>query len=151
MKQMSLGERGFKRKANGTRKREFLDEMILVAPRSELVSLIAPQAPQPGTKGAPQSAQGGRSGHAQHAVHSPVPGLQLALLRSLCAGHEPDAITLNCIRYLARALTPIRSATQIGVGVGTSNQSLSRLKVRNMPSIRTRGHLCTEIDPHRVK
>ena len=51
MKQMSLGERGFERKTKMTRKREFLDEMNLVVPWAELVSLIAPHAPQPGTKG----------------------------------------------------------------------------------------------------
>jgi IS5 family transposase len=51
MKQMSLGERGFERKTKRTRKREFLDEMNLVVPWAELVSLIAPHAPQPGTKG----------------------------------------------------------------------------------------------------
>ena len=48
---MSLGERGFERKTKRTRKREFLDEMNLVVPWAELVSLIAPHAPQPGTKG----------------------------------------------------------------------------------------------------
>lgn len=35
-----------------TRKREFLDEMNLVVPWAELVSLIAPHAPAPGAKGA---------------------------------------------------------------------------------------------------
>lgn len=34
-----------------TRKREFLDEMNLVVPWAELVSLIAPHAPAPGAKG----------------------------------------------------------------------------------------------------
>ena len=48
---MSLGERGFERKTKRTRKREFLDEMNLVVPWAELMSLIAPHAPQPGTKG----------------------------------------------------------------------------------------------------
>jgi hypothetical protein len=52
MKQMSLSESGFERKIKRTRKREFLQEMNLVVPWSELVSLIAPHAPQPGTKGA---------------------------------------------------------------------------------------------------
>jgi IS5 family transposase len=51
MKQMSLGGSGFERKTKRTRKREFLDEMNLVVPWAELVSLIAPHAPQPGTKG----------------------------------------------------------------------------------------------------
>ena len=51
MKQMSLGESGFERKTKGTRKREFLDEMNLVVPWGELVSLIAPHAPAPGAKG----------------------------------------------------------------------------------------------------
>ena len=51
MKQMSLTESGFERKTKRTRKREFLDEMNLVVPWSELVSLIAPHAPQAGTKG----------------------------------------------------------------------------------------------------
>ena len=51
MKQMSLSESGFERKTKRTRKREFLDEMNLVVPWAELVSLIAPHAPQPGTKG----------------------------------------------------------------------------------------------------
>ena len=51
MKQMSLGESGFERKTKRTRKREFLDEMNLVVPWVELVSLIAPHAPAPGAKG----------------------------------------------------------------------------------------------------
>ncbi|HAJ12501.1 MAG TPA: IS5 family transposase [Comamonadaceae bacterium] len=51
MKQMSLGENGFERKTKRTRKREFLDEMNLVVPWAELVSLIAPHAPAPGAKG----------------------------------------------------------------------------------------------------
>jgi len=51
MKQMSLGESGFERKTKRTRKREFLDEMNLVVPWGELVSLIAPHAPAPGAKG----------------------------------------------------------------------------------------------------
>ena len=51
MKQMSLSESGFERKTKRTRKREFLDEMNLVVPWAELVSLIEPHAPQPGTKG----------------------------------------------------------------------------------------------------
>ena len=51
MKQLSLGESGFERKTKRTRKREFLDEMNLVVPRAELVSLIAPHAPAPGAKG----------------------------------------------------------------------------------------------------
>jgi IS5 family transposase len=51
MKQMSLGESGFERKTKRTRKREFLDEMNLVVPWGELVSLIAPHAPEPGAKG----------------------------------------------------------------------------------------------------
>ena len=51
MKQMSLSESGFERKIKRTRKREFLDEVNLVVPWAELVSLIAPHAPQPGAKG----------------------------------------------------------------------------------------------------
>ncbi|WP_218242479.1 IS5 family transposase [Comamonas fluminis] len=51
MKQMSLGGSGFERKTKRTRKREFLDEMNLVVPWAELVSLIAPHAPTPGAKG----------------------------------------------------------------------------------------------------
>ena len=41
MKKMSLSESGFERKTKRTRKREFLDEMNLVVPWAELVSLIA--------------------------------------------------------------------------------------------------------------
>ena len=51
MKQLSLSTTGFERKTKRTRKREFLDEMSLVVPWAELVSLIAPHAPQPGAKG----------------------------------------------------------------------------------------------------
>ena len=51
MKQMSLGESGYERKTKRTRKREFLDEMDLVVPWAELVSLIAPHAPAPSAKG----------------------------------------------------------------------------------------------------
>ncbi len=45
MKQTSLSENGFEHKTKRTRKREFLDEMDLVVPWAELVSLIAPHAP----------------------------------------------------------------------------------------------------------
>ncbi len=48
---MSLGESGYERKTKRTRKREFLDEMNLVVPWAELVSLITPHAPAPGAKG----------------------------------------------------------------------------------------------------
>lgn len=51
MKQMSLDATGFERKTKRTRKREFLDEMNLVVPWSELVALIAPHAPARSTKG----------------------------------------------------------------------------------------------------
>lgn len=51
MTQMSLGESGFERKTKRTHKREYLDEMKLVVPWAELVSLIAPHAPAPGSKG----------------------------------------------------------------------------------------------------
>lgn len=51
MEQMSLGAAGFERKTKRTRKREFLDEMNLVVPWSELVALIAPHTPRPGAKG----------------------------------------------------------------------------------------------------
>ena len=51
MKQLSLSTTGFERKTKRTRKREFLDEMSLVVPWAELVSLVAPHAPQPGAKG----------------------------------------------------------------------------------------------------
>ena len=49
MKQMSLGAAGFERKTKRTRKREFLDEMNLVVPWSELVALVTPHAPARGT------------------------------------------------------------------------------------------------------
>jgi IS5 family transposase len=52
MKQMSLATTGFELIAKRTRKREFLDEMNLVVPWSELLSLIAPYAPA-GTTGRP--------------------------------------------------------------------------------------------------
>jgi IS5 family transposase len=45
MKQMSLASTGLERVTKRTRKREFLDEMNLVIPWSELLSLIAPHAP----------------------------------------------------------------------------------------------------------
>lgn len=51
MKQLSLGESGFERKTKRTRKREFLDEMNLVVPWSELVALVTPHAPARGAKG----------------------------------------------------------------------------------------------------
>ncbi len=51
MKQMSLGESGYERKTKRTREREFLDEINLVVPWAELVSLIAPHAPAAGAKG----------------------------------------------------------------------------------------------------
>jgi transposase, IS5 family len=51
MKQMSLGAAGFERKTKRTRKREFLDEMNLVVPWSELVALITPHTPVRSAKG----------------------------------------------------------------------------------------------------
>jgi len=53
MKQMSLNSTatGFERKTKRTRKREFLDEMNLVVPWSELVALIAPHAPTRKSRG----------------------------------------------------------------------------------------------------
>lgn len=51
MKQMSLNTTGFDRKTKRTRKREFLDEMNLVVPWSEMVALIAPHAPARNAKG----------------------------------------------------------------------------------------------------
>lgn len=45
MKQMSLAATGFELATKRTRKREFLDEMNLVIPWSELLALIAPHAP----------------------------------------------------------------------------------------------------------
>lgn len=52
MKQMSLG-RGFEKKTKRTRKREFLDEMELVVPWTELVALIKPYSRPKGTGRAP--------------------------------------------------------------------------------------------------
>ena len=51
MKQMSLGSAGFERKTKRTRKCEFLDEINLVVPWSELIALITPHAPTRGAKG----------------------------------------------------------------------------------------------------
>ena len=45
MKQKSFASTGFERVTKRTRKREFLDEMNLVVPWSELVALIEPHAP----------------------------------------------------------------------------------------------------------
>jgi IS5 family transposase len=45
MKQMSLAHTGFELVTKRTRKREFLDEMNLVIPWTELLSLITPHAP----------------------------------------------------------------------------------------------------------
>jgi IS5 family transposase len=45
MKQQSLATAGFELAAKRTRKREFLDEMNLMVPWSELVALIQPHAP----------------------------------------------------------------------------------------------------------
>ncbi len=44
MKQISLASTGLERSSKRTRKREFLDEMNLVVPWAELVTLIAPHA-----------------------------------------------------------------------------------------------------------
>lgn len=51
MKQMSLDTTGFERKTKRTRKREFLDEMNLVVPLSELVALVTAHAPLRSAKG----------------------------------------------------------------------------------------------------
>jgi IS5 family transposase len=50
MKKMGLDESGFERRTKRTCKREFLDEMNLVVPWGELMSLIAPHAPAPGAR-----------------------------------------------------------------------------------------------------
>jgi IS5 family transposase len=50
MKQICLDESGYERKTKRTCKREFLDEMNLVVPWVEPVSLIAPHAPAAGAK-----------------------------------------------------------------------------------------------------
>ena len=52
MKQKSFATTGFELIVKRTRKREFLDEMNLVVPWAELVSLIEPHAPK-GTTGRP--------------------------------------------------------------------------------------------------
>lgn len=46
MKQMSLAHTGFELITKRTRKREFLDEMNMVIPWTELLALIAPYAPE---------------------------------------------------------------------------------------------------------
>jgi IS5 family transposase len=51
MKQMSLDTSGFERKMKRTHNREFLDEMNLVVPCSELVVLAIPHTPARGAKG----------------------------------------------------------------------------------------------------
>ena len=45
MKQQSLATAGFELATKRTRKREFLDEMNLVVPWSDLVGLVQPHAP----------------------------------------------------------------------------------------------------------
>ena len=45
MKQTSLASTGFELLTKRTRKREFLDEMNLVVPWSQLIALIEPHAP----------------------------------------------------------------------------------------------------------
>ena len=50
MKQICLSESGYERKTKRTCMREFLDEMNLVVPWVEPVSLIAPHAPAAGAK-----------------------------------------------------------------------------------------------------
>ena len=45
MKQISLATTGFELVTKRTRKREFLDEMNLVIPWSQLLALITPHAP----------------------------------------------------------------------------------------------------------
>ena len=45
MKQISLGGTGFEVSSKRTRKREFLEEMNRVVPRTQLVALITPHAP----------------------------------------------------------------------------------------------------------
>ena len=61
MKQISLSATGFERKTKRTRKRQFLDEMNLVVPWSELVALVTPHAPT-------RCAKGGRPPFAIHTM-----------------------------------------------------------------------------------
>jgi IS5 family transposase len=116
MKQMSLGAAGFERKTKRTRKREFLDEMNLVVPWSELVALITPHAP---TRGA----QGGRPPFAvetmlrihflQHWFNLSDPAMEEALydtpmfreFAGLDAGDDnlPDESTILRFRHLLEA------------------------------------------------
>ena len=56
---MSLGVAEFERNTKRIRKREFLDEMNLIAPWAELVAFIAPHTPKPGAKGGCLAGSGG--------------------------------------------------------------------------------------------
>ena len=57
MKQKSFASSGFELVTKRTRKREFLDEMNLVVPWSELVKLIEPHTPQAKTGRPPFAVQ----------------------------------------------------------------------------------------------
>ena len=57
MKQKSFASTGFELVTKRTRKREFLDEMNLVVPWSELVKLIEPHSPQAKTGRPPFAVQ----------------------------------------------------------------------------------------------
>ena len=61
MKQMSLSTTGLEQLTKRTRKRELLDEMNLVIPWTELLSLIAPHAPAGKVTGALKSEKISRS------------------------------------------------------------------------------------------
>jgi IS5 family transposase len=58
MKQISLATTGFELVTKRTRKREFLDEMNLVIPWSQLLAPIVPHAPAGKTGGNPPFLQG---------------------------------------------------------------------------------------------
>ena len=62
MKQKSFATTGFKLIAERTRKREFLDEMNLVVPWTELIALIEPHAPS-GKTGRPTVCGGHDAAH----------------------------------------------------------------------------------------
>ena len=76
MKQMTLATTGFELVTKLTRKREFVDEMNLVIPWSELLSLSAPHAPA-GKTGQPPFAT-----EVMLRIH----------LRQQCFGHSAPAI-----------------------------------------------------------
>jgi IS5 family transposase len=99
MKQISLATTGFELVTKRTRKREFLDEMNLVIPWSQLLGLIAPHAPACKTGRPPFATEVMLRihllqqffGHSDPAMEEALHDIPLPRVCQVRCGHHPTA------------------------------------------------------------